>query len=76
MLPHAKPFLTVDPEQPLVVQPHALPRQQDVQPPVPEPPPLGCKHAKPGPHVMIGSPTGPVAIGLRRDPNQQTGQPL
>lgn len=42
---HSELLLTVEPKQPLMVQPDALTRQENVQSPVTEPPSLTGQHA-------------------------------
>ena len=67
--PHQQPLLAVEPEQALVVHHIALPAQQDVQPPVAEPPALMAKRLHPlAQHRIVRPPRAGSASSSRQQP--------
>ena len=64
-LAHPELLLAVEPEQPLVVQPDTITRQQNVQPPITEPPSLSGQHAQSGTDSVIAGSLGDIPVGLR-----------
>src|SRR6201999_1215803 len=74
--PHRQSFLAIQPEQLLVVQPKPLASQQDVQPPITEPPPLGRQRPKPSAHRSVITTAPNVAKHLRRHAQERTRTPL
>jgi len=75
-LPDRQPLLAVQPEQALVVDHEAVPPQQDQQAPIAEATPLGGQLAQPPAQPGIVGTTGPIAVGLRRQPDQLARPPL
>jgi hypothetical protein len=71
-----QPLLAVDPEQPFVVDPDALPPEQDQQAAIAEATPLGRQLAQPAPEFAVVRASGAVAVGLRCEPDQPARPPL
>ena len=73
---HGQPFLGVEPLRPLAVDLHALPQQQDVQPPVSKTPTLLGQLAQPSAQTSVAVAPRPIPDAFPVRPDDAARPPL